>query len=733
MQAILHKIFTISTAFLFTVGCISLRGQELSIPIETQSNAMVLHKDSAHNLTVIYFGKKLSNKNEYTLVPASYKQTEDYTGLSNSVYTPSGSKNILEPAISVVHADGNKSLDLRYVKHTFDKVDDNVSLLEVELKDPVYDFTVRLFYKSFYNEDVIEQWSTIEHREKGSVLLEKFASANLTLKSSSYWLRQYHGDWAREMQPEEAKITHGIKTIDSKLGTRANLFQPSSFMVSLDKPALEDEGTVLFGTLEYSGNFKIDIELDYLHNLRIMAGINNYASNYTLKPNEKFTTPKFIYTLSSVGKGKASRNLHNWARKYKLLDGQGDRLTLLNNWEATYFDFNEQKLKELLKDTKKLGVDLFLLDDGWFANKYPRNDDDTGLGDWQENKTKLPNGITALVKEAAHNEVKFGIWVEPEMVSPKSELYEKHPDWVIKQPGREEHYFRNQLVLDLSNAAVQDFVFGVIDDLFTQNPDLAYIKWDCNAVIYNAYSSHLENQEHFYIEYMRGLYDVLERIRAKYPKVPMMLCSGGGGRVDYAALQYFTEFWPSDNTDPMERIFMQYEYSYFYPAISTANHVTDWGKQPIKFRTDVAMMGKLGFDIVVSELNEKDLAFCQDAIGAYNALKDIIWHGNQYRLADPREGNFAAIQYMDEHQSAGVIFNYLVNNRYEQGSHFPVLLKGLDADKQYQIKEINLYPGTASSVDSDRVYSGEFLMTVGFNPDLNQDRTSVILEIKAID
>ncbi|WP_342331698.1 alpha-galactosidase [Pedobacter sp. FW305-3-2-15-E-R2A2] len=706
--------------------------QSVIIPIETQNNALVLQTDTNKHLGTIYFGKKLTNNKEYLQVPALYKQTSDYTGVLNSAYASSGSRNLVEPAISVTHADGNNSLDLKYVSHDLKQIDNNVSLLSIVLKDPVYNFSVTLYYKTYFKEDVVEQWSSIQHQEKGNVTLHKFASANLYIKSAGYWLNQYHGDWAKEMQAEESKLTHGIKTLDSKLGTRANLFQPPVFMVSLGKPATEDEGTVLFGSLEWSGNFRTDLEVDFQDNLRIVSGINNYASTYTLKPKEAFVTPVFLYTLSTGGKGLASRNLQQWARNYKLLDGKGTRLTLLNNWEATYFDFNESKLAGLLKDTRKLGVDLFLLDDGWFANKYPRNGDVAGLGDWQENKKKLPNGISSLVKEAQNNQVKFGIWIEPEMVNPKSELYEKHPDWVVKQPQREEHYFRNQLALDLSNPKVQDFVYGVIDGLFTKNPDLAYIKWDCNAVIYNAHSATIKNQNHFYIEYVKGLYKVLERIRAKYPKVPMMLCSGGGGRVDYAALQYFTEFWPSDNTDPLERIFMQWEYSYFYPAIATSNHVTDWGKQPIKFRTDVAMMGKLGFDIVVSKLSADELKYCQDAIKNYDALKGIIWQGNQYRLSNPTESSVASMLYLDENKSSGVIFNYLVNYRYAVNSSSPMLLKGLDPAKNYKIQEINLYPGTKSSIKGEATYTGDFLMKAGFNPDVNSSRTSVVLKIEAV-
>jgi alpha-galactosidase len=723
--------------WLFVMGCCGYATAQdtrpIIIPVESSHNAVVLQVDAKGQLCAIYFGARLSNTAEYQQVPAAYRQTEDYSEVTNAAYTAAGTKSLAEPAIAVTHADGNNGLDLRYVSHKKTSVSADVDEISVLLKDPVYPFEVTLYYKVYKATDVIEQWSVIRHQEKGNVTLQKFASANLYLKASAYWLRQYHGDWAKEMQPEESQLTHGIKTLDSKLGTRANLFQPPVFMVSLDQPATEDQGSVLYGSVEWSGNFRVDLELDHLDNLRIIAGINNYASPYILKSNTVFETPPFLYTFSNKGKGDASRKLQSWARNYKVLNGKGERLTLLNNWEATNFNFDEPVLKELLKDTKNLGVDLFLLDDGWFGNKFPRNSDHAGLGDWQENRSKLPNGIAALDSMAQLNGVKFGIWIEPEMVNPQSELNTKHPDWVLRQPGREEHYFRHQLVLDLSNPKVQDFVFGMVDSLFIKAPKLSYIKWDCNAVIYNAWSAYQGRQQsQFYVEYVRGLYKVLARVRAKYPLVPMMLCSGGGGRVDYNALQYFTEYWPSDNTDPLERIFIQWENSYFYPAITSANHVTDWGKQPIKFRVDVAMMGKLGFDIVVKDLKEKERLFCKEAIDNYNALKDVIWQGDQYRLADPNEGNIAAVMYVDEKKTGGVLFNYLVNYRYGAGSKFPVKLKGLDPAKKYRLTEINLYPGEAAAIADNTVLTGEFLMNIGFNPQLDVKRTSVVIRINEI-
>lgn len=728
----IHILYLLAGIGLSSMGQ-TARSQDRIISLETKKTALVIQVDTQQRLHYIYQGVKLDNRADYGMLPAAERSVADYTGMYNSVYTSSGSRNLLEPAIAVTHADGNQSLDLQYVSHTSVKISPDIELLKILLKDPVYPVEVTLYYKAYYKENVIEQWSAIVHHEKDDIVLQKFASANLYVRSGSYWLRQYHGDWAKEMQPEETQLTHGIKTLDSKLGTRANLFMPSVFMVSLDKPAGEDEGNVLFGALEWSGNFREDFEVDPENNLRIIAGINNYASAYHLKPGKVFETPPFVYTYSASGKGEASRNLQSWARNYKLLDGKGTRLTLLNNWESTYFDFNEEKLREILKNTKQLGVDMFLLDDGWFGNKFPRNDDHAGLGDWQENRQKLPNGISSIGREADSGGVKFGIWIEPEMVNPKSELYNRHPDWVVKQAHRAEYYFRNQLVLDLTNPAVQDFVFHAVDSLFIRDAKLAYIKWDCNAVIYNAYSTYLKHdQSQFYVDYIEGLYSVLKRIRDKYPDVPMMLCSGGGGRVDYNALQYFTEYWPSDNTDPIERIFIQWEYSYFYPAIASSNHVTDWGKEPLKFHVDVAMMGKLGFDIVVNKLNPADLEFCKNAVQIYHGLEPLIWQGQQYRLLNPQESSVSSIMYVDSAKTSAVMFNYLVNYRYGQGMKTPIRLKGLDPAKRYKVTEVNLYPGKTSGINSQSVYSGDFLMKVGVNPEVDTDHTSVVVTIYAV-
>ncbi len=730
MKYILSSLFLLFAAALFSQTLVT-------IPIETSDAALVLQTDQEARLGTIYFGKKLTNSAEYPGAFLQERHLDGNAGIYHSAYTPSGSWNLMEPALSIAHADGHVSTELLYISHQTEKKSDDITLTTILLRDPVYGTEVNLFYKTYAAENTFEQWTTIKNAEKKSVTLEKYASANLCFTANDYWLRHYHGNWAREMKPESTRLPFGIHTLDSKLGTRANLFQPPTFMLSFDEQATENSGRVLLANLAWSGNFKIDFEKDSYNGLRVIAGINPAASAYSLEAGQVFQTPSLIYTYSENGIGEASRNMHRWARKYRLMDGNGSRLTLLNNWESTYFDFDENKIAGLFAGAKKLGVDMFLLDDGWFANKYPRNDDHAGLGDWEENRKKLPSGVGYLVREATKTGIKFGIWVEPEMVNPKSELYEKHLDWVIREPQRPERYFRNQLVLDLCNPEVQDHVFGVLDHLFTQNPDIAYIKWDCNAVIYNAFSPYLERkklpQTQLYVDYVKGLYKVLDRLRAKYPKVPMMLCSGGGGRVDYEVLRYFTEFWLSDNTDPLERVFIQWEYSYFYPMIASCNHITDWSKVGLKYRTDVAMMGKMGYDIVVDQLTPDELTFSQDAVKNYQLISDVVWHGDCYRLSSPWERPYASVLLVDAKKERAVSFNYVVSNRFEfTYSIAPIKLEGLDPDKKYRVRELNVYPGTTTSIDEKAVYSGEFLMRVGFNPDMNQKRTSVVLEIMAI-
>ena len=712
MKSLLSLFFL----FLFFPGL----AQRQRIIIETKNTALVLNVETNKRVTQAYLGKKLP-ASEYELLQGG-----------REAYLTAGMENQFEPAIRVIHNDGNPSLELQFGSSSKNKQDNNVSTTNIVLKDQVYPVEVTLHYTSYYNEDVIKTWTEIRHSEMKAIELTEYASSLLHFNANEYWLTQFHGDWAKEMQMVEEKLTNGIKSIESKLGTRTNFYQTQAFFLSLNKPSTETEGELIAGTLAWTGNYKYTFEIDQRNGLRVHSGINSFASEYFLQPNEVFTTPEFIFTYSVKGKGQASRNLHKWARNYAVLNGNGPRMTLLNNWEATGMKFNENRLVELFDEAKKLGVELFLLDDGWFGNKYPRNDDKTALGDWKEDSAKLPNGIGYLVKQAESKGIKFGIWLEPEMVNPKSELYEQHPDWILKLPNRAENYGRNQLVLDMCNPKVQDFVFTVVDNLLTKNPNLAFIKWDCNRSMTNQYSPYLkEKQSHLFIEYTRGFYKVLERIRLKYAQLPIMLCSGGGGRTDYGAMKYFTEFWPSDNTDALERIYIQWGYSYFFPANTISAHITNMGKQSLKFRTDVAMMDKLGYDIRVHNFTHDELQFSYEAVKTYKRINDVVWFGDLYRIESPYESNRAVVMYVSENNDRAILFNYHLNTR-RQDIFNRVKLQGLDDGKKYRLKEINLFPGTKSvQPDNDKIFSGEYLMNIGLNlsPGRANPLTSTIYEL----
>ncbi|MVN76013.1 alpha-galactosidase [Hymenobacter sp. HMF4947] len=693
------------------------------IVIQTEHVSLVLAVGKQQKLYQTYLGPRLANAADYQPLPQRHE-----------AYPPAGTDNLFEPALRVVHADGNPALALAFADVQTAQPSADVATTTIRLRDPQYPVEVRLHFVAYYHEDVIKTWTEIVHHEKKPVVLTNYASAMLHFEASKYYLTQLHGDWAEEAQQQESQLTSGVKVLDSKLGTRAGWYQTPSFFLSPDRLATETTGDVLAGTLAWTGSFRLAFELDNEQALRVSAGINPYASEYTLAAGQPFVTPEFIFTYSTQGKGQATRNLHRWARQQGgTLDGTLPRLTLLNNWEATFFDFTEPKLDALMGDAAKLGVELFLLDDGWFGNKYPRKDDTQGLGDWQPTKTKLPNGVGHLVQTATQAGIQFGIWIEPEMVNSKSELYEKHPDWILKLPGRPEDYYRNQLVLDLTNPKVQDFVYGVVDAQLTQGA--TYLKWDCNRMITNAYSQHLgRDQSHLYIDYVRGLYRVLDRVRQKYPHTPMMLCSGGGARADYGGLKYFTEFWPSDDTDAFERVYIQWGFLNFFPSNTLACHVTNWNQQQtLKFRTDVAMMGKLGYDIEVSKMTPAELQFSQQAVRDYKRLSPVIWQGDLFKLRSPYEGNQVSLMYVADNQQQAVLYGYNLHTRFHE-TVLPTRLQGLDPAKRYKLTEINLLPGQKSGLPANgQTYSGDYLMKVGVLVSDSEAKalTSHILELTA--
>ena len=686
------------------------------IVTETDRAALVYTVGDNGRVYQRYLGDKLRNAADYARVSKS-----------SEAYITHGAEDYFEPALHVNHPDGNSSTILKYVSHKQSTRPDGAKETVITMTDDKYPTTVDLHVIAYPAENVFKTYTEIKNNDRKPVELERYASGMLHFNRDKYFLTQYNGDWFSEARPAETELKFGKKEIDTKLGARANMFVSPFFQLAFDQPAQENAGDVMVGTIGWTGNFRFTFEVDQMGSLRVIPGINPYFSAYTLKPGETFTTPEFYFTLAGNGLGEASRNFHNWARKYQVKDGEADRMTLLNNWEATYFDFDQNKLIKLIGEAKELGVDMFLLDDGWFGNKHPRHGDTQGLGDWDETKNKLPDGIGRLTEEAKKQGVKFGLWIEPEMVNPKSELYEKHKDWVITLPNREEYYFRNQLVLDLSNPKVQDYVYGVLDNLMTKYPDIAFFKWDCNSPITNIYSPYEKNQQHLYIDYVRGLYSVLDRVKAKYPSLRMMLCAGGGGRTDYEALKYFTEFWCSDNTDPVDRLYIQWSYSQLFPAKTQCAHVTTCNRDAsIKFRTDVAMMGKLGFDINLHDMSADDLRYCKHAIKEYNRLKPVILEGDQYRLVSPYGNNHTSTMYVDKGARNAVVFAYdIFPMRVDRVPN--VKLQGLDPAKQYAVTEICRYD---TNNGGTTVYSGDYLMKVGLPLFTASRMASRIYEVK---
>ena len=470
-------IVTIAALCLFAMVTLAQK----TIRVAAGKTDLVMQVSPKGRLYQVYLGEKLQNATDYDQLKWDVYAASDgaVCQRGHEVCATSGAEDFFEPALAITHADGNMSTYL-YFQGVEQKPVEGGAETIITLADKEYPVTVKLHYVAYPKQSVIKAWSEVTHKEKAPITLWRYASTMLYFKSAKYFVTTYHSDWAKEGQPETTQLISGKKIVDTKLGTRAAMQEEPFFELGFDAPARENEGRVMLGTIGWTGNFRFTFEVDNVGALRVIPAINPYASDYKLKAGEVFTTPEFIFAMSENGVGEASRNLHDWARLYQVNMGTGGRMTLLNNWENTGFNFNQQSLAELMKDAKDLGVDMFLLDDGWFANKYPRKNDHAGLDDWEATK-------------------------------------------VIMQPNRETYYYRNQLVLDISNPKVQDYVYGIVDRIMTENPEVAYFKWDCNSVITNIYSPyHKKEQGNFYIDHVRGIYNVLTRIHEKYPTLPMM-------------------------------------------------------------------------------------------------------------------------------------------------------------------------------------------------------------------
>ena len=683
--------------------------QAEQVTIQTKNVTMVLDVENGKQPQYVYFGTKLSDYDLGNLQKPVNGRMDAYP-----IY---GLNCPAEAALAMKHADGNMSSAM-YVTGLERK--DNV--LRISLKDPVYPVSAALCYKAYQNEDMIETWVEITNGESKPVTLTQFASICLPIRRGNVWLSHFYGSWANEARLVEEPLLPGEKVIKNKDGSRNSHTDHAEVMFSLDGKGQENTGDVIGAALCYSGNYQLKIDTDDTEYHYFFAGINPDNSEYHLKKGETFVTPKVALSFSKSGLSGVSRNFHKWGRKYMLMHGDKERKILLNSWEGVYFDINQKGMDQMMGDIASMGGELFVMDDGWFGDKYPRKTDNSSLGDWVVDKNKLPEGIEGLLRDAKKHGIKFGIWIEPEMTNSVSELYEKHPEWIVKAPKRDAVQGRGgtQLVLDMANPKVQDFVFSIVDNLMTKYPEIDYIKWDANMPILNHGSQYLtmNDQSHLYIEYHRGFEKACQRIRAKYPDLTIQACASGGGRANWGVLPYFDEFWVSDNTDALQRIYMQWGTSYFFPAIAMASHIsatpnhTVFRTTAMKYRIDVAMSGRLGMEIQPKNMTDDEKALCRKAIAEYKQIRPIVQFGDIYRLVSPYDKiGLASLMYVNETKDKSVFFWWKTESF--QNEHLPrVKMAGLDANKNYKVRELNRIDLKPMDIEG-KVFSGAYLMNHG--------------------
>jgi alpha-galactosidase len=649
---------------------------------------------------------------------------QEYAAWGAGLYT--------EPDLKATFSSGNRDVVLAYVDQ-HQTHDANSQTLDITMRDIKLPLVVHLFYRVYTGQSVLERWTTIENQTKEAVVLENAASATWSLpnlQNSNYRAHWLTGRWAGEWQLQSAPLNVGSQVIESRRGSTGHQANPW-FAIEGPDSTDEEHGPVYFGELGWSGSWRITIEQSSFHQVRITGGYNPFDFGYRLAPGESLTTPPFYGGFTGGGMGEASRILHHFQQGVILPGAPHPKLRpiLYNSWEATEFNVGESGQFALAEKAAALGVERFVIDDGWFGQ---RKDDHAGLGDWYVNKEKFPNGLKPVIDRVHQLGMDFGIWVEPEMVNPDSDLYRKHPAWAMNFPGRPRTEGRNQLLLNFARPDVMEYTYHWLDELVSNN-DIDFLKWD-----YNRNWSEpgwdavpVADQKKIYVAYIHNLYTILDRLRAKHPKLEIESCSGGGGRVDLGILRHTVEVWPSDNTDALDRLSLQDGFSHAYtPGVMMA-WVTDpqrTRKTSLKFRFLVAMEGSLGIGANLNNFTPEDMATAKDLVAFYKTIRPTVQQGLQYRLIAPsRPGapsERAATEYVSTDRTQAVVFAYLHSQNF--GDPYPLVrLSGLDSKATYR-----LHPLDAKQLLSQQEASGSYWMSHGLQLDLrgDYDSTAVVLE-----
>ncbi len=660
------------------------------------------------------------------------------------------------PAISAVYDDGSRTVELQYEGHriiagkpklsyeyytdmknhydkssvitktlpaTYVESDTEADTLEIVLRDNVKNLKVVLQYTAYNELDVITRNVRVINESNARITLEKVLSANVDFETSDYDIITLPGAWGRERHIERTPLRSGIQSVESRRG--ASSHQANPFIALASKGANENYGDVYGFNLVYSGNFVAGVEVDQLFKARAYIGINGYDFSWILESGDSFQSPEAVMVYSAKGLGEMSRTYHRLYRK-RLVRGKyrdEQRPILANNWEATYFDFNEEKILGLAKEAADLGIELLVLDDGWFGK---RNNDNCSLGDWYVNEEKLPGGIAALAKKVNEYGVKFGLWFEPEMVCPDSDLYRAHPDWCIHVEGRDRTLCRNQLTLDLSRPEVCDYVVEAVSKVLDE-ANISYVKWDMNRHMSALGSAGLdaERQKEMPHRYMLGLYDVMERIVSSHPDVLFESCSGGGGRFDAGILYYMPQTWTSDDTDAVERLSIQYGTSLVYPISAMGSHVSAVPNHQagrvtsLKMRGDVAMSGNFGYELDLMKFTEEEKAEVRKQVEQYKELRTFVQAADMYRIKSPFESNNTAWVFVSA-DGNDVFAAYFRVMAKVNGGISRMKFAGLDENATYEI------------VGEDKRYTGAELMNIGLIVDFWGDYQSKTWRMKRV-